>query len=174
MYQIKSNNHFNLLKIFNLLRAQNFPVTLSKDDFIYGEMLFDFTDSVLNIKIAESEKKINTPFSFSEFFQNLFLLLQDFNIKINELSYYPIKETITNGNKFLKLRNTHNLIIREAVKYKDNGLEKKDLYKIIWPNDNEIQINKLDTHLTNLKNVLFNELSYDFKFRSSYGKIFFN
>ena len=36
----------------------------------------------------------------------------------------------------------------------EEGMRKIDLIQIIWPNDKEIFYNKLDTHLTNLKNYL--------------------
>ena len=39
------------------------------------------------------------------------------------------------------------------------------------PNDKEIFLNKLDTHLTNLKKILFNDIGYDLKFSSKSGII---
>ena len=56
---------------------------------------------------------------------------------------------------------------------KGEGIKKTDLYKIIWPNDVDIQINKLDTHLTNLKNLLQEHFDYTIKFKSNQGKIIF-
>jgi len=84
-----------------------------------------------------------------------------------------MKETISNKSSSLKLRNTHNLILREALKFKNQGINKVDLYKKIWPNDVDIQINKLDTHLTNLKNLLLEYFGYKLKFKSNQGKITF-
>ena len=34
---------------------------------------------------------------------------------------------------------------------KSSGVDKFELYKKIWPLDKDYQINKLDTHLSNLK-----------------------
>ena len=56
---------------------------------------------------------------------------------------------------------------------KGEGINKTDLYKIIWPKDVNIQINKLDTHLTNLKNLLQEHFDYTIKFKSNQGKIIF-
>ena len=53
----------------------------------------------------------------------------------------------------------------------DRGINKVDLIKTIWPNDKEIFFNKLDTHLTNLKNNLSKEIDYDLKFSSKSGII---
>ena len=57
-----------------------------------------------------------------------------------------------------------------------DGIKKIDLIKIIWPNDKDIFFNKLDTHLTNLKNYLKSESDFDLKFTSKSGliKLIFN
>jgi DNA-binding response OmpR family regulator len=46
------------------------------------------------------------------------------------------------------------------------GINKKFLYESIWPNDKDISINKLDTHLTNLKNQIKLDLSLNINFIS--------
>ena len=46
------------------------------------------------------------------------------------------------------------------------GTEKLDLYKILWPKDKNIQLNKLDTHLTNLKNLFEKEFKYNLNYFS--------
>ena len=53
----------------------------------------------------------------------------------------------------------------------EKGIKKIDLIRTVWPNDKEMFLNKLDTHLTNLKKNLFNEIGYDFKFSSKSGII---
>ena len=42
---------------------------------------------------------------------------------------------------------------------------------LIWKKDKDISINKLDTHLTNLKKSLFNDIGYDLNFSSKSGII---
>jgi hypothetical protein len=173
MYLIKSNNIFYLNMICNLMDQINIPVSLIKSNSQYGEIHFLFKDNHLTLKFNSSVEKINLPISFYSLTQNLFLIMQNFKIKFDNLDYNPIQESLTLKNKTLKLRNTHNLIIREAIKYKAQGLNKIDLYKIIWPKDLDPQINKLDTHLTNLKNLLLEEFSYKLKFSSYQGKLVF-
>ena len=41
-----------------------------------------------------------------------------------------------------------------------------ELYKILWPSDKNIQLNKLDTHLTNLKNLFEKEFNYNLNYFS--------
>ena len=41
---------------------------------------------------------------------------------------------------------------------------------MIWPNDKNFQINKLDTHLTNLKNLINEKLEYQINFKTIDGK----
>ena len=53
----------------------------------------------------------------------------------------------------------------------DEGVEKTDLIRSIWPKDKDIFLNKLDTHLTNLKNQIYNDLNFDLKFSSSSGRL---
>ena len=51
----------------------------------------------------------------------------------------------------------------------EEGIEKTKLIKKIWPKDKDIFFNKLDTHLTNLKNQLQNDLNFNLKFSSKSG-----
>ena len=51
----------------------------------------------------------------------------------------------------------------------DNGVGKIELIKNIWPKDKDIFFNKLDTHLTNLKNQIYKDLNFDLKFSSNSG-----
>ena len=47
-----------------------------------------------------------------------------------------------------------------------DGVNKDELYGLIWKNDKEVSINKLDTHLTNLKKKLKQELDIKINFQS--------
>ena len=66
------------------------------------------------------------------------------------------------------------MIFQELIRAKDTGIKKTNLYSIIWPNDYNIQINKLDTHLTNLKNFLKSEINYELNYLSQSGIIKIN
>ena len=47
-----------------------------------------------------------------------------------------------------------------------DGIDKEILYKSIWKKDKLIYINKLDTHLTNLKKKLKQDLEINVNFQS--------
>ena len=53
----------------------------------------------------------------------------------------------------------------------DGGLDKDHLYNLIWKRDKSIYINKLDTHLTNLKKKLYQELDLKINFQSHNKKL---
>ena len=75
-------------------------------------------------------------------------------------------------NKITHLGSIHITIFTKFLLNIDVGIDKKQLYKELWPGDKDIYINKLDTHLTNLKNKINSDLSYDLKFTSSKGRIY--
>ena len=73
-------------------------------------------------------------------------------------------------NKKTKLGEIHHKIFYYLV-FKNNGIDKTLLYSLIWPNEKVLQLNKLDTHLTNLKKYLKEQIDYDVTFSSTKGKI---
>ena len=50
--------------------------------------------------------------------------------------------------------------------YKDDGVDKYFIYKKIWPNDKQLFINKLDSHLSNVKNEIQENLNFNFDYSS--------
>ena len=75
-------------------------------------------------------------------------------------------QEISRGAKKCKLKEIHNIIFEKVILNK-KGVDKFSLYKTIWPSDKEIYLNKLDTHLSNLKNELKNQINYELKLNSS-------
>ncbi len=59
--------------------------------------------------------------------------------------------------------------MNNLILYKNIGVDKNHLYKTIWTQDKDIQINKLDTHITNLKNKTKKELNIDLKIITNSG-----
>ena len=68
------------------------------------------------------------------------------------------------------LSDIQNIILNNILLSKD-GVDKDLLYQRIWKRDKSIQINKLDTHLTNLKNKLNDELNLSVNFQSYEKKL---
>ena len=66
----------------------------------------------------------------------------------------------------LILKNIHSIILYNLVLYKE-GIDKENLYSSIWPQDKQVSINKLDSHLTNLKNYIRDSIGINIKFQSN-------
>ena len=173
MYLIKSNNDFFLRKIHDFLIQKKIPILLDVNKKVYGILKLEFYDKSLKVKFNEEKFLFDLPLNTEHFFHEIYNLLSENFVQVGELTYYPIKELISKKNVTVSLRNTHNLIFNQALISNRHGVLKTDLYNLIWPLDIDIHINKLDTHLTNLKNFLKKELNYDLKFISNHGKIQF-
>ena len=89
----------------------------------------------------------------------------DVNFPIGSYKYFPYQRVISNQNKRSLLSDIQNLIISNLI-IKKEGIDKDDLYNLIWKRDKSIYINKLDTHLTNLKKKLKQELNLKINFQS--------
>ena len=91
--------------------------------------------------------------------------LIDLNFSIESYKYYPFQRLIINKNKKSFLSDIQNIIMTNLLTSKD-GIDKEILYKSIWKKDKSIYINKLDTHLTNLKKKLKQDLEINVNFQS--------
>ena len=173
MYQIKTNNNFFFRHLTDLLHQRNFPFIRKQGLNDYGIIEFDIKKNNICIKFDNLNINIKKPFDLNTLWNNLDSLLSNHHIPFGCLIYYPMKEYFKFQNDYLKLTHTHNLIIQEILQNRDFKISKNDIYKKIWPNDVNIQMNKLDTHLTNLKNTLYDNFSYELKFSSTGGVINF-
>ena len=63
-----------------------------------------------------------------------------------------------------------NIILNNLLLFSE-GVDKDLLYKSIWKRDQDIHINKLDTHLTNLKKKLKDDLNILINFQSYKKKL---
>ena len=103
---------------------------------------------------------INSLTSFlSEKIKNLFVLVKDYE-------YFPYKRLMMKNKKKCYLTDIKNIIFYNLY-FTKTGIDKHALYQIIWNKDKDIFINKLDTHLTNLKSQLLNEVGLKINFRSN-------
>ena len=97
------------------------------------------------------------------------LKLKDFvnELKLNgaeafgyEANVSHYKNMVDFSNLVLKEHNYIDVLINNA------GINKDNLYSLIWKKDKDISMNKLDTHLTNLKNQLKHDLGITANFQS--------
>ena len=112
---------------------------------------------------------IKTPFKTNDIFDIIYQLIFDKAVNINQFEFYPFKQVILFKNTEIKLNFISNEILRNLYLYRQNGIDKNILYSSIWPQDKEILINKLDTHLTNTKNLIQDNFDIEIKYASKKG-----
>ena len=100
--------------------------------------------------------------------EKIFYRISNYKIRHIEIDYYPIQQKIENKISSCKLTYTHSLILSNLFLF-NQGISKDNLYKKIWPNDKEVSINKIDTHLTNIKNILKKKINFELKVSSKNG-----
>ncbi len=123
----------------------------------------------LHIKSNNYESHHPCPIDFKNIFTNIHSHLNSFKFVINKVHYYPFSSYLIIKKK-VKLNYIHNTILAILV-FNSEGFKKENLYKKIWPEDFNISINKLDTHLTNLKEVFRSHFNYEIELKSQKGLI---
>lgn len=164
MIQFKSNNDFLLSALTDLFEQKNL---IEKNLLNFPHKIIHIDDSTdkLILTFDDYKKFFSKPLPFSSIFNDLRKEIMKISYQINSLCYFPYLREIINGKVRIHLSDIQNKILLLLVANK-NGVNKEGLYKFIWPNDKDISINKLDTHLTNLKNLISDELKFDVNFKS--------
>lgn len=171
MLYFKCENLFLSNAIGNILKQKKIDFHQNVNDFHLSTLILEQKNKSVIIKINENIKTIELPMSHEIFFSTFKKLLNLIKIKIKDLEYFPYQQNIFYNNEKLYLKNIHNQILLKLVLYIDDGIDKELLYKNIWPNEKVVSINKLDSHLTNLKNHIHKEINYFINFSSSNKKI---
>lgn len=169
MIYLKSNNQFFLDNFSIFLNQKNFNFTTSKNEKFFFEICIDLYERYLKISSGNVSVSLNCPIRTQHLFSQISNILMDKYVATKIFNYNPISQTLFNKQKNCVLGSIHNLIISNLIINLDHGIEKNFLYNQIWPKDKNIQINKLDTHITNLKNKIKNDLSFDIKIISNNG-----
>ena len=174
MIRIISNDFFIEKNFIELLAQKNFVIDQDNNFLPFAQItinvdLFHKIDLLIN----DQKKNFLLPINFSDLCKNIIYFLNLIDIQKGEIIFYPFKEEIQFKKKTVKLKHIHNKIFIEAIR-NPNGINKTNLYHMIWPLDKEVSINKIDTHLTNLKNYLLEELGYKLNFKSSSQKLVLN
>ena len=171
MILINSNNDFYLENFKDLLFQKSFFVTSDQSVKYFFKIFITFENNKIKVVSLDKEFTIKTPVSFSIFFSKLNEFLTNNYISINLFNYNPILQSLSVNNDVCYLGTIHNQIMSNLILNLDQGINKIKLYELIWPNDKDIQINKLDTHITNLKNKISDELSLKLNFTSNAGNL---
>ena len=173
MFHIKSKDKFLLNSLSYILNQKNFPILQLEKQNSYGLIDIIANENSIIIKFEDKNIKLPLPFAINHLLKSLQTLTSGSQINFGNLSYFPTQEILFFDNKVLKLTHTHNTIVRSILLNKGSPIKKKDLYYLIWPSDVDVYINKLDTHLTNLKNLLYENFKFKFFFSSQDGFITF-
>lgn len=172
MFFLKSNDNFLLNSIVNVLNQKSSIFNINNATNSFATLSISSNESSLFIETGNYKKNIFKPLSFTKLFEEIDSILTKININFNDLSFSPVKQNLIYEKKSLILGNIHNLIFSALMLHTKSGISKVSLYEMIWPEDKNYQINKLDTHLTNLKNLIKQKLGYDTNFKTIEGKIY--
>lgn len=165
---IKLNFNNSLLErtICDVLFSKNLLFTKDENEKYFTLIKISEDVSTLSIKMNNENINLKKPMNFDLFFQGLHQLLLKYKIDLNDIIFFPFQQKLIFKNKKLFLNDIHNKLFCYLYLYKDEGIDKFFIYKKIWPQDKEIFINKLDSHLSNVKNEIKTNLSYNFDYSS--------
>ena len=105
------------------------------------------------------------PIDINFFFGQVLKIISDIKISKDEYDYFPYQRVLLKNSRRSLLSDIQNIIFSNLIISK-KGINKDKLYSLIWKKDKDISINKLDTHLTNLKNQLKKDLGINAIFQS--------
>ena len=170
MLLINSNNPYYLEVFRNLFKQKKISISNNISDKFFAEIFFDIQNgSKLSISTQGLKKIFNIPVEFENIFNYLVDHISTLKITHGKIDYFPYKQELIFREKKFHLKEIHNIIFANLILNKQVGIDKSILYKKIWPQDKVFSINKLETHLTNLKNELRDNLQFNFQFFSNEG-----
>lgn len=171
MININCDDTFLKKHVLNLLDQKKIFSGFNKTSEYFFTINIIKNENNLIFLIDDIDIKFNLPRSFNEIFEIFFDTVSNKHINIGNFNYYPFKQLLKKNDSNILLSEIQNMIMCNLFLNSKKGIKKIDLIKKIWPNDKEIFFNKLDTHLTNLKNHLHDKIGFDLKFSSKSGII---
>jgi len=172
MFLLESDDLLSASSISSILKQKGIFHTLEKDEKYFFTLKLIQKNKYIELKIDTNSLKIETPTTISLIIKNISQSFNNFNLDIKGAKFYPLKRSLVYKNKEAFLGDIHFIIFSQLMLNSDQGLDKIKLYKTIWPLDKDLQLNKLDTHLTNLKNHLKEKLNLNLLFFSRSGLIY--
>tara|TARA_B100000035_G_C20986468_1_gene548053 strand:+ start:212 stop:736 length:525 start_codon:yes stop_codon:yes gene_type:complete len=174
MFLIKFNNSIYEKYLIDVLKQKTLPVTFCNNSKYFSQIEFNIQPKEITLKNEQKKQRILLPFLLENLSSCLMSFLSDYLVMVQSAQYFPINNTLIFKEKKIVLGDIHNKIMTHLILNKSSGVDKFELYKKIWPLDKDYQINKLDTHLSNLKNILMNDIKFKIKFSSNKGLIRLN
>ena len=174
MIKLVCNHHLFYKTLFNYLSQKNILITSTNQKY---QIIIDIKDTqnVLKIDINGYKTEISLPIDINVLNSQILKKIIDINFSLGTYKYFPYKRIICNKKNKSLLSDIQNLIISNLLMNQE-GINKDNLYNLIWKRDKSIYINKLDTHLTNLKKKLNQELNLkiNFQFQNKKLKLLIN
>ena len=155
----------SFLKTFNNLFMQKDLINKVRSDQYFVIINIKINSTEINIDINGNKNNFQLPVDINYFFSQVLQKISHVKFSLNDYEYFPFQRLLSCNNKKSLLSDIQNTIISNLITSTD-GVNKDELYGLIWKNDKEVSINKLDTHLTNLKNQLKKDLDINLNFQS--------
>jgi|TARA_B100001059_G_C17704475_1_gene511966 DNA-binding response OmpR family regulator len=171
MISLYSNDKFLSNVIVDLIIQINPNFISHNSALCFASIKVEQSQDHICLLYDKKKNYVKIPFNISEFFETIFQLVVDEVVYINNFKFFPFKQVVSYQDQKIKLNFISNEIIKNIYLHKKKGILKDTLYSMIWPKDKEILINKLDTHLTNTKNLIEENFKIEFKYSSKKGII---
>tara|TARA_B100000989_G_C19262736_1_gene352814 strand:- start:59 stop:583 length:525 start_codon:yes stop_codon:yes gene_type:complete len=169
LIKLDCDNYLVRQTLTNYLENRNFSLASEKESYFTTIKICE-TEKNIYLIIDDLKKEIQIPVDFNFLSTEIFKSIADVNLSISDYKYFPFQRLIKNKQKKSLLSDIQNIILNSILLSKE-GVEKDLLYKRIWKRDKSIHINKLDTHLSNLKNKLNDDLNLTVDFHSREKKL---
>lgn len=165
MINIEFENDFISESVLEILKQIDFLIITNENNSFATIKIVQKKDVIL-LLLDDKKIRFKLPIEFQVLFQNIQNLLTNVVVAKESFNYFPFQSLIIKNNKKLLLTELQNKLFSSLLLNKQ-GIGKEDLYKLIWPNDRNLSFNKIETHMTNLKNYLKSELDLFIKIQSN-------
>ena len=169
MIKLNCNNYLVKQTLTNYLENKSIFLA-SENESYFTSINIHGTENNISLIIGSYKKEFSTPVDLNFLSSEILKSIADINLKISGYNYYPYQRLVENSKKRSLLSDIQSIILNNILLSKE-GVDKEFLYKRVWKRDKSIQINKLDTHLTNLKNKLNDDLDLNINFHSYEKKL---
>ena len=164
MIKLTCNDDLFNSAINGILLQKNLINDIELDNY-YANIKIDIKDDNLYLDCNGTKKNLSLPIDINHFFGQVLKIISDIKISKDEYDYFPYQRVLLRKSQKSLLSDIQNTIFSNLITSK-KGINKDKLYSLIWKKDKNISINKLDTHLTNLKNQLKKDLGINANFQS--------
>lgn len=159
---------------FDVLKQRSSGNLLIKDRYFFSMNLNIEKDNLFICGDHFEKIQFKTPTRINKIHKAFDDIACLYCIEYKKMKYFPYLNKITCNNVNFFLNEIHNKIFSNVVFDLEAGINKKDLYQFLWERDKDISINKLDTHLTNLKNLIFTNFNFLINFKSVKNILYLN